>query len=394
MPLQERLDALLQQSTDPDAWRTTATRGRYTLACSRGTADRFLLRSSFVLDVPSDLVIDYLRPEAMFRLFHSRNSIAEASIVKSFEPGDVIGWIKFNVSGCPLQPVLKAAGLWNDGMVSYFRAFLRRGLPRAPDAAAVVAMPLDIERMVPSESPSALHQVKAFIVEPLGGGAGTRLTEIQEIPNRYWWLRHLISRMTYAPEDIELLAQQDQLQIYREMSGFIVLRLRKCLRGPPLVPVSAAGSNEDQEQRLVWDATLQGTDFYLAEYLRLLLCFCGLGHIEVFDRLDGHSLVYYEAAARRVDWAQAWEVAGPLFRMQRSAYRRRYGGSVAPVLELDVVPRLCTLRAREVAQMVQTEPSEAALEEPDLWSWGPVSVRKTFVDFSCPFSSVETCSAP
>lgn len=187
-----------------------------------------------------------------------------------------------------------------------------------------------------------------------------------------------------------------------EEFGFLTVRIRKCCRGPPLLPSHPSLGRRLGDltkvalEELSWEPPADG-EFHLCGYLQTLLHICGLSHLEVFDRLDGRSLVYYEAAARRAEWPSVWDALDPLLREHRAVYRRKYGGSGAPYLEVDVKPRLCTTEPLEgPRQLSQPELAlvNKVVKEDKVWNWGPVSVRNTFVDFACPLNYVETISAP
>ena len=78
--------------------------------------------------------------------------------------------------------------------------------------------------------------------------------------------------------------------------------------------------------------------FYLADYLK---CFMDkLGHPTLFfyDTLDGCKLVPYQCVVKRQDWEQLKKFFMPAFRLQKAAYRRGNGGTVAPSLVEDVRP--------------------------------------------------------
>jgi hypothetical protein len=111
-----------------------------------------------------------------------------------------------------------------------------------------------------------------------------------------------------------------------ETSDLIVLSLKKCNAGPPLLP--NAGS---------WEFVSK-EGFSLPGYLRLLAQRLDLD-VTVHACLEGRSLVPYQAAIDRLTWESICsEVQGTLTK-QRAAYRRLNGGGGAPVLVEAPEPR-------------------------------------------------------
>jgi hypothetical protein len=145
------------------------------------------------------------------------------------------------------------------------------------------------------------------------------------------------------------LRQHDVLWRYKEhpqwhqvMQAFdyVVLNLRKCTNGLPLIPKTATfaevpASDPSNE----WEPAVL-IDFTLAAYLRAFLERLGLPGGEHFhDSLDGRLLVPYQAAVPRAVWAELWASLTRAFRTQRAAYRRLVGGRCAPEVSEGASPR-------------------------------------------------------
>jgi len=148
-------------------------------------------------------------------------------------------------------------------------------------------------------------------------------------------------------------------------STYIIANLRSCTRGPPLLPVLAAGEDERVVVQIggcTWAAPRPG-EFSFPRYMQNLLAFVDF-HARCFDRLDGWRVVPYQAVIDCADWEKAQQAFHELFRVQRSAYRHMYGGKSAPKVHFGASPSFT-----------------------DLCSEGPLPIdhvvqRKTFVEWA------------
>jgi len=162
---------------------------------------------------------------------------------------------------------------------------------------------------------------------------------------------------------------------------YVVLGLRKCLRGNPMLPnvgvggtVSAIGSWEQRE----W--------MPLAAYLQEFLARLGVD-VRVYDVLDDLCLVPYQAVLRRDLWQLAWQAFKAPWQEQRAAYRRLLGGKYAPELKVDVRPNFTRLGQKSTDCSVGMEPMYVTPGTSELASShtnGIMPVRGTFVHFSTP----------
>merc|ERR1711957_427973 len=114
--------------------------------------------------------------------------------------------------------------------------------------------------------------------------------------------------------------------------SYVVISLKKCMRGRPLLTLSA----QPQRGPADWE---RDRCLPLASYLSDFLSTLGAPEVAVFDSLDGWRLAPYQAAMRRNDWAMSWKLLEEPFKEMRSAYRHLYGGTAAPDLSLNTKPK-------------------------------------------------------
>eukprot|EP00931_Biecheleriopsis_adriatica_P052227 TRINITY_DN30360_c0_g1_i1.p1 TRINITY_DN30360_c0_g1~~TRINITY_DN30360_c0_g1_i1.p1 ORF type:complete len:386 (+),score=41.93 TRINITY_DN30360_c0_g1_i1:53-1159(+) len=122
-----------------------------------------------------------------------------------------------------------------------------------------------------------------------------------------------------------------------DVSHYMLVSLKRCSSGPPLLPISS----EREEADVVIDGVgwkLLETVIALSDYLRRLFQACGC-NCRVFKSLDGWVLVPYQAVVLR----EEWEEYGPLIRSvwsrQEAAYRLAYATKSWPKLATDHRPR-------------------------------------------------------
>merc|ERR1719223_135334 len=117
--------------------------------------------------------------------------------------------------------------------------------------------------------------------------------------------------------------------------SYVVVSLRSCSRGPPLLPV--AGQDMSDLGKVVW-VPEQPASFDLPSYLRAFLGLLGV-HCRVHDCIDGRQLKRFQAVMQRSDWDGAWAKMSGAWAQQRSAYRRLHGGTAAPRIYCTVEPQ-------------------------------------------------------
>ena len=119
---------------------------------------------------------------------------------------------------------------------------------------------------------------------------------------------------------------------------YLVLSLRAFNRGPPMIPHNSPCSEESFHisvgERLglaSWIRFKPHEKFHMSEYLQ---CFVErLGYqLNTYAVMDGRKLVPYQCVVVRAEWGQVRESFQEAFKVQKTAYRRAYGGSKSPNL--------------------------------------------------------------
>merc|ERR1719469_1653832 len=82
-------------------------------------------------------------------------------------------------------------------------------------------------------------------------------------------------------------------------TSYVVLSLRKCHRGGPLLPVSRT----DSDDSLVFEAESVVRPF--GEYLIQFFAFFGVCEPRVFDSIDGWRVAPYQAVVQKAFWSEA-----------------------------------------------------------------------------------------
>ncbi|CAE8614893.1 unnamed protein product [Polarella glacialis] len=130
-----------------------------------------------------------------------------------------------------------------------------------------------------------------------------------------------------------------------DLNFYVVISIKKCKRGPPLLPSQmlregtvhvAAG---DHLGVSMWERSDEER-FTLSQYLRrFILSLLGQPEVEVYDAMDGRQLVHYQAAMPRELWISIKPALMKAFAIQKAAYRHAQGGSCAPSLYDDTAAR-------------------------------------------------------
>jgi hypothetical protein len=297
-----------------------------------------LVRSSYNLPIPFDMAVRLLRPEAMCV---PENPMVlpfckECQVLKTLAPGDVICSMQFR-SWFLAQLRLLATTSWGfDSKQMWMRLQLRRDFPSLGEVS-VVMVDLSVD---PQGSILALDC--GIVVSKTNDESVVLIQEMFEMPRLPSWLLKLVLSSycrTCAIAEVSCKNISSLVQQSLEESGFLVVTLKKCCRGFPLVPsLNEPGKASEDFQ---WDSPDSSSCFSLSNYLQHILNLCAIGPNAIFDSLDGRRLVPFQAAVRRVLWPRLWETLEPIFRKQRAAYRQHHGGSGAPQIQVDVPPRFC-----------------------------------------------------
>merc|ERR1712100_985078 len=102
----------------------------------------------------------------------------------------------------------------------------------------------------------------------------------------------------------------------------MTVTLKKCCRGPPLIPRFGKVLDHLVSEELDWEPQESSSCFNLSSYLKHVLGLCGMDSSIIFDSLDGRRLVSFQAAVKRAVWPRAWQALEPIFKRHRAAYRQ------------------------------------------------------------------------
>lgn len=167
---------------------------------------------------------------------------------------------------------------------------------------------------------------------------------------------------------------------------YVVLALRSFNRGSPLLPahdrvpddgtvpihdrdggtvVEVTISSEDPILRS-WTRFDSGGKFRFDKYLQMLLQRLGHREVQVFNSLDCRTLVPYQCVMRTEQWKEVRESCLQALTLQKTAYRRANGGTTAPSLVEDTLPRFTSDCPEVIGDIGDTK--------------AKVVVRKTFLE--------------
>eukprot|EP00405_Crypthecodinium_cohnii_P020571 CAMPEP_0206468426 /NCGR_PEP_ID=MMETSP0324_2-20121206/29617_1 /ASSEMBLY_ACC=CAM_ASM_000836 /TAXON_ID=2866 /ORGANISM="Crypthecodinium cohnii, Strain Seligo" /LENGTH=401 /DNA_ID=CAMNT_0053941871 /DNA_START=35 /DNA_END=1240 /DNA_ORIENTATION=- len=353
-----------------------------------GPPGKMELNFRMLLPISVETTTSWIRAEAPPEDSPMADLFEEFVCLKSFGPGDMICTVKFVKWYAAMLDLLMGLK-WPDtiGQTLLTRLVTRRDCPE-PGVTFFGGLlventcPVPLWGMVIMEGPqpetTAMHELWQFP------------TMRQEL------LQPVIGHMCriYSKQNWEGDAEQ-----LEERNGFIVMTIRKCCRGPPLLPVAPQGNLETMSEEwldaLTWDVYEDPSEFTLPLYMRYLLACFGKKEIEIFDQLDGRHLLFYQAAARRSDWLEIWGIWQLFVRRHSSAYRRKLGGSGAPGFQGDVPPRFGTSVQPRIPESTTSAstPQEEEEQEEYPWTWG-LPIKNTFVHFPSDRTAFDLQSSP
>lgn len=179
--------------------------------------------------------------------------------------------------------------------------------------------------------------------------------------------RQVMTNYLCSPE-MDELRKEDEL-------FYVVINLKSCPRGPPLLPQQAQiyetlpdRVEVDNGEFRYWARAIYD-GFSLRSYMMQLLPAIGCPDVQVYDEMEGRQLVPYQAVVPRSQWENVKARFQEVFRVQQSAYRKLNGGTSAPKMAEDGTPRWATV------------PDTPPLEKPCKLTMGYYyEVRNTFVE--------------
>mmetsp|Transcript_1802 Transcript_1802/g.4215 ORF Transcript_1802/g.4215 Transcript_1802/m.4215 type:complete len:428 (-) Transcript_1802:418-1701(-) len=192
-----------------------------------------------------------------------------------------------------------------------------------------------------------------FITRPTADSSEFSVTVMFVLPHAQWkwagWaLPHIVRLAHLAERCIQWLLNRPGIAELRKLDEehYVVLAISCTKRGPPLLP---AGEDSTESIGIQAGEAIgfpkwrrftgsSGEQFNLALYLQDFMASLD-EDVKIYSQMDGRPLVYYQCAISRRDWHQVRDRFQKVFHLQKAAYRRANGGSNAPSLTEDAVPR-------------------------------------------------------
>lgn len=259
---------------------------------------------------------------------------------------------------------------------------MRRDFPLT-DCHAVVIAPRHLESGDLQEEQGPLRSM-AFSFQPHEESDKVLFTLVQKwlvpsalmIPSAVNAAMHFMHRKFTVPNERCLQEMHASLG-FASSVGYVVLSLRKCTRGNPLVPTESSSDDE-------W-VPVEGPKVAFAAYLQLLCRRLGFTDTKIHDSLDGRLLVPYQATMQKSDWECLWPLLKEPWNEQRTWYRRRFGGTCAPEIGVSLPARFrvdltSTTASVQSAASLEVEPASFWCED-DKVAACSLPVLGTFVHF-------------
>lgn len=313
------------------------------------------MRLKYDIDIPFSTAIVLGRPDVWYNSGRPEyeKHLAECAVEEVLSPWDGICTFRFNFSneiqryaslmGAP-KDYAAAAAL--DGghvaTVSYrAQVAVRRDMPQQGQYTFMQA-PLNPETQEPCAE-WGIVRARATVFELHEDSGRTQIIELRHcrgVPN--WALTRLPDWTLglgtgYPMKAYEWIKSYIASPIFREAAegamSFVVLGLKKCARGMPLLPLE-----EKCEGRFTWEP-VPPEIVTLVDYVRAFLHRLGADEEQVYGNFEGRRLANFQAVMRLGAWERVWLVMEEPFLQQKVAYRRHFGGTIAPVFKVGVDPR-------------------------------------------------------
>lgn len=330
--------------------------------------EMILFSMRFDSAMPVALAKQLLHPEYQYHISQRTEDMPYCGVEEVLVPGDIIAWRVYSASKSNFKnvalfcsPEVFPEG-WDGRFL--FRSTLQEDFPLSGRHLLVHA-PWDPLRRTSIDKIKGSQRVTGYFLEPSMRGSRHRV--FQRLPRVCQELYPLmVGQMSQWMKRIQdRLAALKLPAIYtRNFSngplGYVVVALRKCNSGPPLMPIAGSAAWEEVPR----------DGFSLPVYLSALLERLGL-EVPVYDCLFGKWLAPYQAALTR----GAWEFIQPNIEvslaLQRPAYRRMHGGTGAPHIVL--------VSGARYIETAQPPPGEVASSTVDVPARLPI--QNTFLHF-------------
>mmetsp|Transcript_59435 Transcript_59435/g.137329 ORF Transcript_59435/g.137329 Transcript_59435/m.137329 type:complete len:441 (+) Transcript_59435:36-1358(+) len=286
-----------------------------------------------------------LNPEVFYDPLRAEfdTTMEDCQVLQLFAPGDAL--VSMRLASHPMM--LKWSSLVGKPACTraeeghLLRVARRRDFPR-PGMWCYVQACMNQETMMICEGEGSAHTT-VMIMQEAGDAVHCReIIRLHRVPA--WALDKMPNAADFVAQWVAAFRGSRLCAVLEAEEGlreYMVLALRKCERGPPLMPVSF---EED-----TW-APCDREFFSVSQYLQMFAEKAGVDLL-VYDSMDGQHVVPYQAVVSRAGWHQAEAQFMDYFRLQRAAYRRIFGGSAAPVIKADVEARFVPVqRWKELQQ--------------------------------------------
>lgn len=370
-----RLETTFKQlaaAADCKDWRHLFTDDGRTARVRAKSDTTSIIEFSYDINVPLDQVIRLCRPEVLFRLEQHpwMHLFCDWSLLETVAPGDVV---------CSYQPVPMLAlicDLFSRAQSStqgcaenrfLGRAVLQRDYPEFGEVSLGMAGF--------GTQANFLSNI-GMTISRTSDESVTHVRETYETPHvPDWMIMRLFRHFGHYLYQNALweIAASVYSPILEEQCG-VVVGLKKCCRGLPLVPWRNQEEKGLEEEEFRWLLPDDPESFTLTTYLQHILKVRGLDASVIFDSLDGRRVVYWQAVVRKAVWSQLWCTLEPIFKQLSTAYRKHYGCTGAPFIRAGVSPRFRS----EPVEFARLRYGAAGCSSEE----SPLPVKNTFVHFA------------
>mmetsp|Transcript_55518 Transcript_55518/g.118250 ORF Transcript_55518/g.118250 Transcript_55518/m.118250 type:complete len:423 (-) Transcript_55518:73-1341(-) len=302
---------------------------------------------------------------------HSQPDIVGGQVLKIFSPGDILFELLVKMTMRVHFFCLMAGSKRSESsdveeqladektiVPAIVRAHRRHGHP-SPDAILHVSGPV-IRRQEPYESEGALGALAyrqkigrpclAAVWEPAGPDLVYTHDFVFMPMDRRWMIPTIARAMALSSSSSEPALPISRPPPEAETPWYVVLRLKKCSRGPPLIPISAQdAASHDAGNTMCfngdfWTPCVRERSFTLSMLIKQIIVSSSMPledldfEDSIFDTLDGRRFVYFECAVRSSMWKIVESTVMEYFSKQAPAYRHWYGGRSAPSLQANREP--------------------------------------------------------
>merc|ERR1719498_153783 len=249
-----------------------------------------LLRAQYDVDLPIREATMLGQPEVYFNSQRPPNDhIVGCGIEELIAPGDATAWVKIQ----QVPALIRIASLIGNPQLGLFsmaafrvRHLVRRDFPQ-PGSVTIVCAPLHPEKHEALEEWGVMKTGVA-ILEPHEDPLKTKITEVKQLTRVPMWAVPRAAPMHFKHQfvGIEDYKKSVEFQQAVESAGkYIVVGIRRCSKGPPLLPRKTC-SVDDVKITTEWmKAQTDGVRFGLPEYLLAFLQRIGVEDIPIHDKL-------------------------------------------------------------------------------------------------------------